>query len=114
MTPNDSLVPFTVPCYNRKDGCPSIVEYMDEPGSKPRRKLCPCCFERGAPSERMGIFGAVPRGRGDIPKHFMEYGSEPLYEVTVWPRASFINGGRIALHSPSAGGIRRKLRERIY
>jgi len=92
MTSPIDLVLFRVPCYNAKDGCKATVEYLAEPGSKPLRKLCTCCFERGAPSERTGVFGAVPRGRGDIPKHFMEYGSEPLYEVTVWPRASFING----------------------
>jgi hypothetical protein len=93
------LTTFSVPCYNAKDGCTSIINYQAEPGSRPLRKICPTCMAVGAPSERSGLFSRTPKGRGDIPKHFMEYGAEPLYQVTVWPKASFFTGGRVSNHA---------------
>lgn len=87
---------FRVPCFNASDGCKSMIEYFGEPGSRPLRKVCARCMNFGAPSERSGVFGRVPRGRGDIPKHFMEYGAEPLYAVTARPMASFFAGGRVS------------------
>lgn len=95
------LVLFRVPCYNAEQGCKSVVEYEGEAGSKPVRKICTYCQEHGAPLERSGVLGPQLRRKDPtIPKHFQAYGSEILYEITVWPKASYFSGGRVSNHNP--------------
>jgi hypothetical protein len=92
-----ALVVMRVPCHNSKDGCRSVVEYKGEEGSKPLKKICARCQEHGAPKERVGVLGPQLRKVDPkIPKHFMQYGAEVLYEVTCWPMAPFYSHGRVS------------------
>jgi hypothetical protein len=92
-----ALVVMRVPCHNSKDGCRSVVEYEGEEGSKPLKKICARCQGHGAPLERVGVSGPqVRKSNPKIPKHFMQYGSDMLYEITAYPMAPFYSHGRVS------------------
>ena len=88
--PADTPHLMSVPCYNTKDGCTNKVQYM---GAKPVPKLCIFCLETGAPSERRSLgfnFDKMRRAAQTIPEGgYHNYGGEPVYAVTAWPKTFF-------------------------